>query len=260
MEQNFKNTLRYLRLTHEETIVRQGPAHASMVYVQINVKKDNATLISDNVEYYGKTKEARRKVMEKLITKLKHVSDPCTCERPWPSLWAKVFQKSISIFQTPPAEWFNEPQVLGVDWEGQPIALVQIACKRGVAIDAHDAPWVNSVLTDKRHNHAVFGKHEIHLVGNPMQIQESDISLAETVSRIYCPTVRLIKDKSIHDRVDWALCARREQLNSEAIAYAALDAEMTRLVAITKNCKKKIKTNCFIKELRIMVQKKLDIG
>ena len=139
------------------------------------------------------------------------------------------------LFAPPPPSWFAEPDVVGVDWEGTPPRLVQVACRRGVAVDVAGAPWAAAVLRDARHAHVVFGAHEVALVaaGAAIDAQRGDpsLSLAETFSRACCPDVRLTKDPTLHARTDWAAAARARRLPREAALYAALDAWATRLAA-----------------------------
>jgi hypothetical protein len=124
--------------------------------------------------------------------------------------------------------WFSDPQVLGIDWEGNPRAMIQIACASGIIIDVVNATWVAQVLSDARHTHTVFGDHETHLVANPKNVQENtNWSLAETASRRLAPGVRFLKDKTIHVRTDWQ---NPRACSEEALCYAAVDALMTWLL------------------------------
>lgn len=151
----------------------------------------------------------------------------------WDDLAHKVLASvPIVVGRSPPTSWFSTgDDVLGVDWEGQPPALVQIACKHGIALDIPSAPWVRGVLTDARFTHAVFGAHELPLVANGFDCQPGDKpSLVEMTSRLLCPSVRLLKDPTIHQRVDWTSSA--SHLPEEAIRYAALDAWVTRRIAL----------------------------
>ena len=90
---------------------------------------------------------------------------------------------------------------------------------------------MKAVLSDRRFTHAVFGHHELPLVANGVNCQPSDgSSLADTTSRLFYPTVRLLKDKTIHRRVQWKTAPHL--LPREAIRYAALDALATRKIAL----------------------------
>ena len=139
------------------------------------------------------------------------------------------------MFEEPPAEWYAEPDVIGIDWEGQPPCLVQVACRHGVAVDVADAPWVHALLGDKRHEHVVFGAHEVARVPAGARNVQRDhrLSLAETLSRSHIPEVRLVKDPTIHKRVDWRRAAQERALTTEGAYYAALDAWATRKLALS---------------------------
>ena len=63
----------------------------------------------------------------------------------------------LCLLIAPPAEWLDAPDVLGVAWQGDAPALVQVACRHGVALDRADAAWVHACLGDARHACATFG-------------------------------------------------------------------------------------------------------
>lgn len=135
--------------------------------------------------------------------------------------------KPIIAFQRPPPCWFEQPQVLGVDWEGDPPVIVQIACKAGVYIDRTTSPFAKAVLRDARHKHCVFGQHEVPLCANGVNMQQNKrIGLAEQTSRTWCPKVRLVKKCPLD--VKWDV----PPLPLSALEYAAMDAEVTRRLGL----------------------------
>ena len=179
-----------------------------------------------------KQKTAIRHAMQlHLEETLPNVTDPCTSKQHWMDLWCHV-QKPICFRKAPPRNWFKKAQVLGVDWEGCPPSLVQIACERGVYIDSVSSLAAAKVLADGRHTHAVYGENETSLVSRPLNLQVNPrLSLAETVSIELCPLVRLEKNKAIRRETDWA---DLNSLGERELQYAALDAEMTRRVALKR--------------------------
>jgi hypothetical protein len=128
-------------------------------------------------------------------------------------------------------EWYSESQHLGVDFEGtKPPQIVQIACAQGVYVAPFDDPSARKVLRDPRHVHCVFGAHEEKYCANPRNVQRCQSeSLPALAAALFCPHLRLRKDPSIHARTnDW----RAPVLPPDALVYAALDAVMTRHIAM----------------------------
>jgi hypothetical protein len=227
MEQQFENHLLMLRCTWTIDVQRVGTAHASIAHARIVVNRDDIESINGQGSA-PKSKDATRIAMRNLWDTISAIPSPCTRTLPFVDLWS-VLHKPIRVFVSPPAHWFTNAQVLGVDWEGQPRAIVQIACASGVYIDKANAPTALSILNDSKHVHCVFGEHEMHLVANPTNLQlNPKQSLAELASITLYPTTRLQKDKSIHYRTDWT----SRNLSDEATRYAALDAELTRRVGV----------------------------
>ena len=206
-----------------ESLTRTGPPHAPTFTVVFVVHDERA------IGHGLRKKEAWRNAALAMIPKLEALPDPCSRIVKWTDLYGHI-KNPVIRFRQPPMEWFSDPQVLGIDWEGEPRAMIQVACKSGIVIDVHDAPWVARVLSDERHTHAVFGDHETHLVASPMNVQENiHWSLAETVSRRLEPNVRFLKDKTIHERTDWQ---NPRACSEEALRYAAVDAIMTRRLGL----------------------------
>ena len=227
MEQTFENRLRMLRCQWKTDVQRVGPAHNSIAVAKIEVnREDMAPIIGRGSA--PKSKHAIRLAMRDVWDAISTIPDPCTDTLPFTDLWSAL-QKAVIAFTPPPVQWFSHAQVLGVDWEGQPRAIVQIACKSGVYIDAADAAAALGILRDEKHVHCVFGEHEMHLVANPKNLQhDPKQSLAEVASILFCPTTRLQKDKSLHFWADWS----SPDLCTDAIRYAALDAEVTRRIGL----------------------------
>ena len=223
IRQVYEQRLRFLRLTDERVVQRYGPAHASMCRATLTVQTHTTVGVAP------RTKDAIHAAMHDMLAHLATVPDPCTETLPWTQVGASILPNfSVVAFRTPPADWFEESQDLGVDWEGSPPCLVQIAgAHKRVAIDTVDAPWVTRVLGDARHRHGVFGAHELDMVANGYDVQPADKpSLAECFSRTCLPDVRFMKDKSIHGH--WERFAYDRELPHEALCYAALDAIVTR--------------------------------
>ena len=191
--------------------------------------------------------QARRCSMDIMYPALLRMENPCPIELAWVHFGKDLLRgKPLLLFpRHPPMHWFKRAQVVGVDFEGSPPRLVQIACERGVVVARCWATWVASVLQDRRLVHAVFGGHESHLVACPVDTQALVMdrhptvrghqwSLADATSLVLprYDGVRLLKDKSIHRRINWHRCARQRQLTEEAAVYAATDAEATRRLAL----------------------------
>lgn len=226
MEQAFENRLRFLRCTWSVDEQRVGPPHASESCVTLVVRRDGEEWVG-----YGrapKSKDARRAAMRSLEEDIAEIPDPCLKTVSYERLW-EALCKAVVAFRPPPDAWFEAPQTLGVDWEGQPPAIVQIAGEAGVYIDRADAAHARRILADRRHVHCVFGAHEAALVANPRDLQRGrSLSLAELASLTLAPSVRFVKDKSLHRQTNW----RAADLGERALRYAALDAEVTRLVGL----------------------------
>ena len=229
LEQAFHRALIRLRRGCRERCARVGTA----LYEHTVAVEAVAT-----VSARGHTaRDARRHALDLLVPVLTQLPDPCSRSRAWTEAFPAP---RVCAFRPPPASWFDAPQLLGVDFEGTPPALVQIACADGVAIDAVDAPWASSVLADARHVHCVFGAHETARVANPLDLQaevpcavpKHRWSLADACSLLLTPGVRLLKDRGIHARVDWRDAARRGALSPDAEAYAAADALATRALGL----------------------------
>lgn len=167
--------------------------------------------------------------------------DVCVWRTPYLRAAAYVLGE-VRAFAAEPIGWFDEADTLGVDFEGMPPVLVQIACKHGVVVDRLRTAWVRRVLRDPRHLHCIFGQHERRLVARPLDVQAAvgrkwpvlggPWSLADAASLLLVPRVRLVKDKTIHTRVDWREAARARTLSSEALTYAAGDAWFTRAAGL----------------------------
>lgn len=231
LETEFHHRLEFLRLTHDPPLVlRFGPAHDSVAEVTLCVRSLDSNIIAVATGQASKTKDATRDAMKMLLDKLVSIPDPCVKNIAWLDLANKELTGvEVITFRNPQAHWFGTPQHVGVDWEGSPPCLVQIACAHGIGIDVISAPWVQFVLGDARHTHGVFGAHEMGLVANPVNLQTNPvISLPEMYSRTFIPEYRIIKDRTFHTRIDWSSCAHLNILQEEGRVYAAFDAYATR--------------------------------
>ncbi len=224
IEQRLEVLLRKLRCKWKMDVNLIEPFHVCRIIVTRN----------DIVTIKGVGKSLKKKVaiqnaMISIWNDVLKISDPCNKEILWKNVWEKI-SKPICIFMMPPYNWFNEPQTLGIDWEGCPPSIVQIACKSGVYIDNCNALYVKEILNNEKHTHCVFGEHETHLVKNPLNLQlNNKVSLAELTSITFNPKIRFIKDKAIHKRINW----EDRPISREGILYAATDAEITRRLGIT---------------------------
>ena len=220
MEQAFWNLLRRMRCTWTVDRSRHGPAHASVSKTVVVVRRGAESWCATGVA--PRDKDALRQSIRELHLQIEHIPDPCDTTVAYEELWNRV-GKELCLFKAPPPSWFATPQVLGVDWEGQPRSIVQISCEMGVYIDHCSSPAAHLVLSDRRHTHCVFGAHEVHLVSNPMNLQpDTTTSLVECASLEFSPRVRFVKDKTMLVETDWTSPGER------ALRYAALDAEVTR--------------------------------
>jgi hypothetical protein len=232
MEVAFWNRLRHLRCTWSIGKSRIGPAHASNCVVTVTVKRGEEEWCASGVA--PKDKAALRQAILALEVEVDEIPDPCYQIVMYEKIWEMLppsQRPSVVLFEPPPSSWFSEPQELGVDWEGQPPCIVQIACKQGVYIDDVSSNLAKRILADSRHTHYVFGAHEVDLVSNPVNLQTDPFtSLAEYISLSFMPEIRLLKDKSIHIQTNWS----SRPLSDRAVRYAALDAFLTRRLGISK--------------------------
>lgn len=231
IEQHFENRIRHLRCTWVFEKTRIGPPHASFANITLTVRRGTDVWKSKGLA--PRDKDAKRQAISQLLPYIDDIPDPCDKTIPFESLWGKV-QKPICVFKPPPSHWFVIPEILGIDWEGSPRSIVQIACKHGVYIDFVGKGSTEQILKNKNHTHCVFGEHETHLVANPVNLQ-TDVKqpLIEYISLAFFPKIRLLKDKQIHQDTDWQ-CTLGNNLSSRALQYAALDAEMTRRLGLHK--------------------------
>ena len=160
------------------------------------------------------------------------IPDPCKKQKKYMKLFKHVLEnEKIIAFRSPPDDWFSQSQILGIDFEGSPPTIAQIACEKGVFISRVNKPKVIEILKDPKHIHCVFGKHEEELVGNPLNLQiDPHKSLVEYISITFCPEIRFKKDKKIHKKVGYW----KRYIPDFGLRYAALDAEMTRLLGMIK--------------------------
>ena len=232
MEQKIYNQLRFLRLDIEESVLREGPPHNSFATVTLFIKRNNDIILT-GIGKSSKTKDAKRNALLSLKDELDKIPDPCKKSINWSELWIYV-KKPIICFQCPPTHWFKYGEILGVDFEGNPPTLVQIACKDGILIDNISSICVKEILSKNSYIHAIFGKHEECFVKNPVNVQYDGLSLAEIVSRTFKPDIRILKNKMFHQEVNWRLSSQMKCLSKQQKEYAALDAEMTRRLGIFK--------------------------
>ena len=180
MEQTFKNHLRTLRCRWKIDVKRVGPAHGSIARATIEVGREDMQPIIGHGSA-PKSKDAIRMAMRNLWERVLAIPDPCTTTRPFAHI---SVPQPVVVFKPPHVGWFETAQVLGVDWEGQPPAIVQIACASGVYIDKADAPTARSILDDRRHTHCVFGEkrcihpHSDELERGPTECRSDPIRCA----------------------------------------------------------------------------------
>tara|TARA_B100001093_G_scaffold436315_1_gene434662 strand:- start:699 stop:1454 length:756 start_codon:yes stop_codon:yes gene_type:complete len=231
LEQHFRNKIKFLRCDIEI----EGLEDQRFNITHIKIKRKDIKDITG--QGLGETKkEAIRNAMRNLWFTLDNIPDPCTKTIKFMNLYDLIMGgKEIISFKKPPENWFSQGQILGIDWEGCPPKIVQISCEHGIYIDRVESQFVKKILESDKHTHCVFGKHEIDLVENPLNLQQNpELSLAEYLSREFFPKIRIKKDKKIHLIVDWGNIG---ELPYYAIKYAALDAEVTRILG-HKNFKK----------------------
>jgi hypothetical protein len=232
MEQAFENRIRHLRCTHQIQHVPSGPAHCIVWTAHLSITTADSRQLVTSSSVFSKRKEAVRQVMTQGLALLQGVKDPCDKTMTAVDAW-RASKQPMVLFQPPPASWFADAQVLGIDFEGSPPALVQLACREGVYVDRVSSPTAQAILQDARHKHCVFGEHEMDMVACPCNLQtDKKQSLVELVSITLCPAIRVIKDKTIHARVDWTNAAAQQTLCDEAAEYAAADAYLTRKLAV----------------------------
>lgn len=232
MEQMFWNELKRLRYVQYQIL--EGPQGVSIRLA------DSTTEIVANSNLHD-IRAARIEVMQQLLPWLKRSSDPCSAVVPYGD-FALVLAESETILSYPEEDvshWFDQPQVLGVDFEGRLDSIVQVACDHGVLIGSRASSLLRKVLSDRRHVHGVFGHADTLKVARPFDVQRRmalvrappgklQWSLTDAASMVLFPRIRLVKDKTIHARVDWDECANSKTLTTEALQYAAADAILTR--------------------------------
>jgi hypothetical protein len=237
VEQVFDKFVVKYRLQHDVQVVRCGPSHDATFMVSIVAKRKDLDQDLQVSASAGKKKDALKTAMQLFLHKAAHIPDPCNRTFNFEHLW-DTLKKPICAFKTPPREWFESGQVLGIDWEGSPVNYtVQIAGIHGVLVaDALD-PVAIDILRDRKHVHCVFGEHEVNLVARPDNLQFSNkVSLAEVASRVLAPQVRFFKQTTdLHAANVW----RQRPLPTRALRYAALDAEITRMIGVEKRSGRK---------------------
>ena len=232
VEQAFEKRIRHLRVAHHIQHVASGPAHRTVWTAHLSMTMADGREVVANGVPFPKRKEATRHALMRGLALLRDEDDPCDTTVSAVGVWRSSKQPTV-CFDSPPVHWFADAQILGVDFEGSPPVLVQIACREGVYVDRVSSPAAQAILRDERHTHCVFGEHETELVARPWNLQtDKKQSLVELVSITLCPSVRITKDKTIHERVDWASATARETLSAEATAYAAADAYLTRKLGV----------------------------
>ena len=227
VEQDFRNLSSLLRCEH---IIKEQTLDDKSYLFGIKITRIDIQPIIVCKLYPSDCSKQMKKMVKKMVytealRSLSTIKNPCDKEIPWKDLWNwSSIKRPICLFEKPPDAWFEKDQVLGIDWEGSPPNIAQIACRSGVYIDKVDSIYIREILNDERHTHCVFGEHEMHLVANPINLQPNiNTSLSELVSLTFYPDTRFPKDKSIHKRVCWS----SNNLSEEAINYAATDAVIT---------------------------------
>lgn len=223
----------------EEPFSSEGPPHMPLFTYTVKILNLQNQCIRKVIETGTSKKNAKKNANNTILNILNDIPDPCIRKIDISNI---KLNKPIITFREPEDNWFDEPQILGIDFEGLPPALVQIGCRNGIVIENLYEPWVQHVLHDQRHIHYIFGEHENDLVGNPFDIQGYLInkfpiykhpwSLVDGLSLMYNPFTRYTKDKSIHEYTDWAQIANDRIINDNAKDYAAIDAYITYKLAI----------------------------
>ena len=226
--QLFENRARLLRCTFECTDLKPPP----LARVEIVVWQ-RGERVASAVGVGSKRKDAYQDAYWKCFDLLKNVPDPCPMTMPYIEFCQRMMPKPpVCLFKEPPTSWFEKGQVLGIDWEGFPPSLVQIACASGVYVELATSPTALKILNDVRHTHCVYGKHKMHMVANPVNLQEDvKVSLVDVASESFFPNLRLLKD---HFAIDWKEIADNKLLSPEAAMYAATDAIFTRCIGLKK--------------------------
>jgi len=231
---DFQGILKHKRCHIIESNSSIGPPHMPIFYHNIKLLDLHNISLNEVIESGTTKKHAKRNAINSIQNTLNRIPDPCTREF---NISNNQISLPIITFKEPKDNWFDEPQILGIDFEGLPPALVQIGCRNGIVIENLYEPWVQHVLHDTRHIHYIFGKHESDLVGNPFDMQgylvnkfpiyKHEWSLVDGLSLMYKPYIRYTKDRTIHIHTDWDSIANNRIINSHAKNYAANDALVT---------------------------------
>ena len=215
-----------------------GPPHCPRFTAQAVLKTKANPRVAVFSACAGRKKDAKNDAKNKAIDAAMRLPDPCP--RGEMEMSAFFGPLRVEAFGQDPG-WFVSPQVVGVDFEGmKPVRYVQIACDVGVVVHHVHTGWVQRVLRDRRHVHAIFGDHEAKYVANPRDMQTAAAkivtpphtgpwSLADAVSIIMCPEWRITKDKSFARSGCFSQDAR--DLTEDEVMYAAMDAHATRAMA-----------------------------
>ena len=237
---SIQNILKHKRChIEEEPFSHIGPPHMRLFTYKVKILNLQNECIREVIGTGTSKKISKNDANNTIINILNNIPDPCTEKFDISNI---QISRPVITFRKPPNNWFDEPQILGIDFEGLPPALVQICCRRGIVIENLYEPWVQHVLHDTRHIHYIFGKHENDLVGNPFDIQDylvnkfpiykHEWSLVDGLSLMYRPHVRYTKDKSIHLNTDWVQIANDRIIYGDAKNYATIDAIVTYKLAI----------------------------
>lgn len=148
----------------------------------------------------------------------------------------------IYIFPKYPP-YVPEQGYVGVDFEGSPASMIQIAFENCILIAKIDDPFANGILKNTNYIHGIFGEHERKLVARPFDVQQVFTtarppatkprwSLADVTNMLELPGTgkRYKKNPSIHRWLPWH---KPDKLPQWAFQYAAIDAEMTRRAVVT---------------------------
>lgn len=230
MEQSFEKHMRQRRCSW--SICKAGGKVGWTVHISIKQMWNDEEKTYSASGVASKIKDATRSAMQSAL--LLDIQDPCRTTLPYQDLWKQV-EKPLCAFQRPPVSWFETPEILGIDFEGSPPIIVQIASKYGVYIDRIDSEEANRIMSDEKHKHCLFGAHEEKFVKNPINLQKDPKeSLVELISKTFVPHIRFEKDKVFVSTTNWHTITSHD---TKALEYAALDAEMTRLLGERDNKK-----------------------
>ena len=226
-----------LRLWVEESIETHGPAHAPTHTVCLTTQPQTgqSPASTSAVVSAPRLRDARAAAQRRLAGQLALLTGPPQ-PRPQP------FPRAAAVITRVTDEFerlARREGLVGVDFEGCPPVLVQVAAGSRVCVTPVGDAAAQRLLRCDELRHVVFGFHEAGMVANPVDAQQlaaqrwplpwgkKDWSLSQAFSlacsEISGHDVVFVKNTEIHSRVDWSDWETL-QLDEEALAYAASDA------------------------------------